>query len=87
MFDDEMPEKLYQWLVKQTPEKLISIMYTALDSMQGYNGQSIKEVIFESAGFERIDNGWKVPLNEDRRKESKEMWYMGHELPERRKVG
>lgn len=67
LFDEDMSDKVYNWLMKQTPERLIEIMGTAVSDMQSYNGQSIKAVINNACGFETVPDengetkGWKIP--------------------------
>lgn len=69
-FDEDMPDRLYQWLLKQTPERHIEILGEALDLMQQYNGRSRKWCVMTAAGFterENVDTGktsWVFPVEE-----------------------
>lgn len=62
MTDEDMPEALHNWLLCQTKEKLLEVMFEALELMQGYNGRSLRYCIATAAGFEeKANGGWKIP--------------------------
>lgn len=71
LFDEDMSDKVYNWLLKQTQARLIEIMGTAVSDMQSYNGQSIKAVINNACGFETVPDefgetkAWKIPKVEE----------------------
>lgn len=68
IFDEDFSEQGLDWLAAQTPEKLIEIMFEALQLMQQYNGRSLRYCVCEAAGFEHAKTdeggypqGWKIP--------------------------
>lgn len=69
-FDEDMPDRLYQWLLKQTPERHIEILGEALDLMQQYNGRTRLYCVLTAAGFKENYNDetgkttWAFPKEE-----------------------
>jgi hypothetical protein len=62
---NELNEKLNDYIEKLPKRAVINLMLTALDEMQGYNGQSQTSAICHALGAEEIhtEKGtrWKLP--------------------------
>lgn len=62
-----MDDRLYDLMLKLPKKNIIHLMLGAMDSMQGYNGQSMNTCIIEAMGAEgRQDEetgklSWKLP--------------------------
>lgn len=64
MFLDEfIPDKLADWLLQKEKEELLEIMLEAISLMQGWNGASIRSVVFEAAGWtlDEEKRVWRAP--------------------------
>jgi hypothetical protein len=53
--------KLYALLLEVSQEASVDILLSALDDMQGYNGQTVTEAIMGAIDADRIEYGWVVP--------------------------
>ena len=51
-----MQDRLYEILIKLPRKNLISLMWGALDIMQGYNGRTREGCILEAMGSEVLNN-------------------------------
>lgn len=60
MFDDDIPQALYDWLVKQNTAKLVEILCEALQVMQQYNGRTLMFCICTAAGFKQKEKDGKT---------------------------
>lgn len=57
-----MDDKLYEILSKLPAETLLNLVWSSLDEMQSYNGQSKQEAILKAIGATRTDSGgWRIP--------------------------
>lgn len=57
-----MNEKLYEILSKLPAEVLLNIIWSSLNEMQSYNGQTKQEAILKAIGATKTDVGnWKIP--------------------------
>lgn len=62
VLDDEVPGRLWDWLLLQSKERLLEIMLEALALMESSNTRSKTYCICTAAGFEVIGEGkWKFP--------------------------
>ena len=43
-----MNEKLYEFIMKLPKKNIINLMFIALEEIQGYNGQTMKECILKN---------------------------------------
>jgi hypothetical protein len=60
--EDELPKVLHDWLLCQSKEKIVEIMFEALDLMQQYNGRSRRYCVCTAADLTPLkDGGWVIP--------------------------
>lgn len=57
---DDCPDKLYDLLVKLSKDKLIDVMYSAVDHMGSYNGRTSYTCIMLGLGGTKTEKGWKI---------------------------
>lgn len=56
-----MDDKLYDFLLKLPRANLIHLMWSTLDEMQYYNGQSRTAAIVRALDAKESKDGWKLP--------------------------
>ena len=66
-------DSLYERLSKLHKRALLNVMLTALDEMQGYNGQSMTNAIMRAINAKEVEEGkWFVPTIYQLNKEFKD---------------
>ena len=73
-----MDDKLYDLLMKLPKKNLINVVWSALDSMQSYNGRSRTFCVMDSLGVQPnndMENTWKMPTVKEAKKNTNDMGF------------